>query len=70
MGFCCLKGELKLLSSLVLSFIQNFEVGEFKNKKLETMIFICKKKKLLTNELPEHEKSNLWWSCSMFQRGI
>ena len=60
MGFCCLKGELKLLSSLVLSFIQNFEVGEFKNKKLETKIFICKKKKLLTNELPEHEKSNLW----------
>ena len=43
MGFCCLKGELKLLSSLVLSFIQDFEAGEFKNKKLETMIFICKK---------------------------
>ena len=50
MGLCCLKGELKFLSSLVLSFIQDFEAGKFKNKKLETMIFIFKKIFILTNE--------------------
>ena len=31
--------------SVIAPFFQDFEAGEFKNKKLETMIFICEKKK-------------------------